>query len=101
MGRPQNSPRGMFAKSRVDVGAQQLTDDATNLVLSGGIKISNARSLTANSTGFVAGTTESAIPTTDEGAAFTIGENSTGVFMAINSTGTTWKYLNTTSVQPT
>ena len=80
MGRPQNSPRGMFAKSRVDIGPRQLT---------------------ANSTGFVVGTTESAIPTTDDGAAFTIISNSTGVAMAINSTGTTWKYLNVTSVQPT
>ena len=97
----QFSPRGLFRKSRVDVGAQQLTDGTTYLNLNNGIRISGARVLSANSTAFVAGTTESAIPTTDEGAAFTIGENSTGVFMAINSTGTTWKYLNTTSVQPT
>ena len=121
MARPQNSPIGLFAKNRIDVGSQQLTynstallfnggirlsgqanaimtGDSTGVVLVGGIKISSARTLTANSTGFVA-TAESAIPSTDEGAAFTLVSDSTGVALAINATGTTWKYLATTSVR--
>ena len=147
MAHPQSSPRGLLAKQRVDVGAQQLTDGttylnlnngvrisglagglltatATELVLPGGVKVSNAvgglltanatdllcpggvrisgaRILRANSTGFVAATVETALPETDNGAAFTVISNSTGVALAINTTGTTWKYLSVTSIHGT
>ncbi len=97
----QNSPRGLFAKERIDVGSNQVTGNSTALVLSQGVKISDAQTLTGNSTGIVHGDPEAALPSTDEGAAWTIISNSTGVALAINTTGTTWKYLNVTSVQPT
>lgn len=100
MAHPQSSPRGLFAKQRIDVGSQQITTDSTGLVLNNGIKLSNARHLTANSTAYI-GTGEAAIPTTDNGIAFTFVSNSTGVAIVVNSTGTTWKFLNVTSVQPT
>lgn len=82
MGHPQNSARGLFAKLRLAIGAQELTYNST----SQGLTFSNP---------------VSAKPSTDQGATFTVGSNSTGVFMALNSTGTTWKYLSLTSVQPT
>lgn len=40
-------------------------------------------------------------PTADRGVAFTLISNSTGVAMCVNTTGTTWKYLNVTAIQPT
>lgn len=120
MAHPQSSPRGLFAKQRIDVGAQQLTtnasglvlnngvkvgsaqltSDTTSLVLAGGVKISDARYITANSTAYIF-TAEAALPTTDNGIAMSFVSNSTGVAVVVNSTGTTWKYLNVTTVQPT
>lgn len=65
MGRPQNSPRGTFAK---DV-----------LIL----------------------TALSAIPTTRiQPGAMRMLDNSTGTVPVLNTTGTTWVYLNTTTKQP-
>lgn len=102
----------------------EMTGDSTGIVLKAGIKISNKanarisgnstgvvlnaqiglgagdRYLNANTTGWI-GTAESTLPTTDNGVAFSLLSNSTGVAVIVNSTGTTWKYLNTTSVQPT
>jgi hypothetical protein len=101
MAHPQSSPRGLWAKNRIDIGANQLTGDSTALVLNQGLKVSNARYITADSTGFVL-TSEAALPgDVDGGVQFTMISNSTGVCMAVNSTGTTWKYLNTTDAQPT
>lgn len=101
MAHPQSSGRGYVAHERVDVGTQQLTDDATNLALSSGISLSGLQGLDGNSTAIIHANPESAIPTTDNGAAWTVISNSTGVALAVNTTGTTWKYLNVTSVQPT
>jgi hypothetical protein len=98
----QNSPRGLWAKAKFIVGTSStvaLTGNSTGLVLSKGIKISNARQVTANSTGFIV-TGETALPATDQGVAFTMGSNSTGAWMAVNTTATTWKYLNVTTKQP-
>ncbi len=124
MAHPQSSWRGLWAKNRIDIGSNQLTGDSTGIVLNQGIKISNkaggvltanttslllpggvqisaARSITADSTGFVL-TAESALPgNVDGGNQFTLVSNSTGVALAVNSTGTTWKYLNVTTAQPT
>jgi hypothetical protein len=101
MAHSQSSPRGLWAKDRIDIGANQLTADSTALLLSAGIQISGARYITADSTGFVL-TSEAALPgDVDGGVQFTMISNSTGVAMAINSTGTTWKYLNVTDAQPT
>lgn len=102
MARPQNSARGLFAKARVDVGSQQVTYSATHAIFSGGITISNAQGITANSTGLVFGNAASALPgAVDNGVLVGVGSNSTGVFLFVNSTGTTHKYFNLTSVQPT
>ena len=82
-------------------GASYVTANSTaSLVLTAGIRVSNKKYITANSTGFIL-TAVAAKPTADNGAAFTMISNSTGVALAINSTGGTWKYLLTTSVQPT
>ena len=126
---PQNAPRGLFQKERIDLAgsgstdAQLSADSSGNLKLNVGlmlsgktsnaitqnstghvfaaqIRVANKRYINANSTGFIV-TEEAALPTTDNGVAFTMISNSTGVAMCVNSTGTTWKYLNTTSVQPT
>lgn len=43
----------------------------------------------------------SAKPSSARGAALGIVSNSTGVALVVNVTGTTWKYLNTTAIQPT
>lgn len=104
-GHPQSTPRGILAAKKLQIGVDGnstsvITGDSTGVVVAGGLKVSNARHITANSTGFIV-TAESSKPTTDNGAAFTVISNSTGVALAVNSTGTTWKYLNTTSVQPT
>ena len=79
MAHPQSSPRGFKAYKRVDVGG---------------------RKFEGNTTGYVC-TAETAIPTTDQGVCFTFVSNSTGLALAINTTGTTWKYLSVTSVQAT
>lgn len=74
------TPRGVWACKKLHIGKQNFT---------------------SNSTGLVVGSTQSALPTTDGGANFGWLLNSTGFCATINSTGTTWKYLLTTSVQPT
>jgi hypothetical protein len=101
MAHPQSSPRGLWTKNRIDIGSNQLTGDSTALVLNAGVKVSNARYITADSTGFIL-TAEASLPgSVDGGNQFTLISNSTGVALAVNSTGTTWKYLNVTTDQPT
>ncbi len=124
MAHPQNTPRGLWASKRYDIGASNITADSTGLVLSagvkvsnkanavltgnstglvvvGGVKISNAQTLTANSTGYLP-TTVTALPGNVQFDGFAVLKNSTGnMALMLNTTGTTWKYLNTTSVLPT
>lgn len=104
----QNSAKGYLSKQRIDatttfaIGTLTLTDDATNTVFSGGIKISSAQGITGNSTGLVFANPVSSLPgNVDGGVQIGVGSNSTGVFLAINTSGTTWKYLNVTTKQPT
>lgn len=59
----------------------------------------NGRTFSANSTGYIP-ETESTMPSTNGDALFTFISNSTGNYLAINQTGTTWVYVNTTSVAP-
>ena len=123
MAHPQSSPRGLWAKNRIDVGSNQITGNSTALVLSagltvsnlqtltgnsttlivsGGVKISNAQQLTANTTGLVFDDAATALPgNIDNGVLIGVMTNTTGVAAFVNSTGTTHKYLLTTSVQPT
>jgi len=123
MARPQNSPRGLFAKDRIDVGAQQITANSTALLLSGGVQIAGAGGLlSANSTGItlpgtltlggaivgsdsttlgvVVGAT-AALPGNASLEGFAFLSNSTGNAILVNTTDTTWKYLNVTTAQPT
>lgn len=101
MAHPQSSPRGLWAKNRIDIGANEVTGNSTAVLFSKGVQISGARYITADSTGFIL-TAEAALPgNVDGGDQFTLISNSTGAAMAVNTTGTTWKYLNTTDSQPT
>jgi hypothetical protein len=101
MAHPQNSPRGLFAKNRIDVGTQNITDDGTNLVLSGSIKIDNAAGgvINANSSGIILPTV-SALPATRVVGGVAFFSNSTGRSLVFHSTGTTWLYASGTSVAP-
>jgi len=102
MARAQNSAKGLFAKDRIDVGSNSLTYDSTSLILSAGLQISAAQTITANSTGLVFANPVSALPgSVDNGVLIGLVRNSTGVALFINSTGTTHVYLNVTSIQPT
>lgn len=82
MAHPQNSPRGLFTKNGVAIGGQTLTYNTTT----NGLTFSNP---------------VSAKPSTDQGNTISLVKNSTGVALVVNTTGTTWKYLNVTSKQPT
>jgi len=154
MAHPQSSPRGNFAKQRIDVGAANITADTTgNLALSAGLTLSDeatdtitqdstavllaagialsgqasSNAITQNSTGllvpdglalsgeatdfvtqnstavaFPSGVTFqnlSAAPATRYAPGTVVSvTNGTGTMLAINTTGTTWTYLNVTSV---
>lgn len=101
MARSQGTPRGRMVKGAFAIGSYGLTTNSTGIVFSGGVKLSSAQGLSGNSTGIIFNNPEAALPETDNGAAITLISNSTGVALAVNSTGTTWKYLNVTSIQPT
>lgn len=123
MARYQNSPRGAFSKKYIDIGGQAIqaasatglqlpaglalsgktsymTQNSTGVVFPGAVQVSAKKYISANSTAIILSTV-AAKPATDNGAAFTMISNSTGVALAVNSTGVTWKYLQVTSVQPT
>jgi len=53
MPHPQSSPRGAFAKARIDIGSQNLTFNSTSVIFSGRVAFSGVSSKTiyANSTG--------------------------------------------------
>ena len=99
-GHPQNSPRGLFSKKQVDIaedGGVYVHDYSTNTAV-----------VAANSTGpiFAGQMTftdaASSLPgNVDAGIAVRLVSNSTGVAIALNTSGTAWKFLNVTSAQPT
>lgn len=125
---PQNSPRGLRTFKKVNLVADagtvtaltanssgivldrgvkvsgvtngQLTADSTGLVLPGSVKVTNARYIGANSTGYTF-TAQAAKPTTRTSAKWSFITNSTGVNgILINTTGTTWKFVNVTTLIP-
>jgi len=52
MAHPQNSPRGLFAKKQIDVGAFSVTANSTALILPNSVRIgTKATYLSSNSTG--------------------------------------------------
>lgn len=114
MAHPQNSPRGLTTKVRHSVpsaggvmfeaysaSANLLTANSTALLVAGQMRVNGARYVGANSTGYLF-TAQAAKPTTrTAGYRWTFIQNSTGVCgIAINTTGTTWKFANVTSVLP-
>jgi hypothetical protein len=115
VGRAQNSAKGSFQKQKITLIASGeiffsdysdvtsvMTGDTTGVVFEAGIKISDAQGLTANSTGLVFVNPDTTLPgNVDNGVLIGLISNSTGVAAFINSTGTTHKYLNVTTLQPT
>ena len=89
MARPQNSPKGLFAKNRVDVGNLEFTYNGTV----DGLTFTNTDDTHATA---VPGNVRIATNPT-----LVPGNNSTGRFLALNTTGTSWLFLAGTSVQPT
>ena len=88
MAHPQNSPRGLFAKNRVDVGKLELTYNGTNK----GLLFTNAGDTHASAlTGNVTLANPVLIPIS----------NSTCRCFGINTTGTDWVFIEGTAVQPT
>ena len=53
MPHPQSSPRGNWAKKRIDIGALNMQANSTAILFSGAISVSGitAKTITANSTG--------------------------------------------------
>jgi hypothetical protein len=99
MAHPQSTPRGGKATQRLDIGAGNLQADSTgNIKFYDGIKLSNTKYIDANSTGIMI-TAETTLPTTDGGnykiALVVTAAGTAG--LAINTTGTTWKYCLMTS----
>ncbi len=58
MAHPQSSPRGLFAKQRIDLGGQSLTYNSTAIRVSGSLGIGSytTKYINANSTGIRIGT---------------------------------------------
>ena len=123
---PQNSPRGLLAKhlfvvpagkgimfDSYSTGSNLLSANGTGLKVAGSILLAGYSERTsliaANTTGLkvrggaIIGTdVSSALPTSeDKGIAMQLIENSTGVAVVLNTTGTTWKFLHTTDAQGT
>jgi hypothetical protein len=75
-------------------------DSTGRLTANGGIKINNAYVITADNTALTG--PNSALPGNYSTANIAFGQNSTGnSFVAVRTTGTTWKYLNVTTALPT
>ena len=98
MARPQNSAKGFFAKKAINVGAAALTADSTgNLELAAGLTLSGESTLlTANSTAVVSSVAQLTLDSMN----MRLAANSTGTGIQINTTGTTWLWVSTTSVGP-
>ena len=111
MARAQNSARGRFQKNVIafptsmgvvfnaySESSNLLTGDSTGLVVAGAVKVSNKKYVSANSTGFIF-SAAAVKPTTRSTSKWAFITNSTGVnSLAINTTGTTWKFVDMTSV---
>lgn len=77
-----------------------LTGNSTGIVTNAQIKVANKLYFSANSTGFIFGT-KTAAPSARSSAKVAFLTNSTGAnAVMVNTTGTTWKYLNVTTVLP-
>lgn len=78
-----------------------LTGNSTGLLVAGQVRVSGQKYVGANTTGFVFSAAATK-PTTRSAAKWVFYTNSTGVNgILINTTGTTWKWANVTTVAPT
>ena len=92
MAHPQNSPRGYFAKRRIDAGSQSMTYNSTGVIFAGAAFVSAQTTfgkLSANSTALI-------LPNSVRVGTKTtyLSSNSTGVklgnlYISCNSTGNT------------
>lgn len=91
---------GLTVAGGVKVSGQAnatLTGNSTGVVVAGAVRVSNAKYISANTTGFVF-TAAATKPSTRSASKWAFITNSTGVnSIAVNTTGTTWKYLSLTS----
>ena len=104
MAHPQSSPRGFFAKQRIDVAGASLTASGTVLVLSGGVKVSDKQQITGNSTGvfWAANSTVGSMPANvTTSIHLGVVNNSTGVALFTNLGGTTNRFITVQATQPT
>ena len=111
MARAQNSAKGRFQKNAVVLptsmglvfnayseSSNLITGDSTGVVVAGAVKVSDKKYVSANSTGFIFSTAATK-PAARSSSKWAFIRNSTGVnSIAINTTGTTWKYVTMTSV---
>lgn len=99
MSHPQNSPRGVLSKQRIETGSMALTTNSSGVVFSSGVKISNAAGgqLRASATALLL-PTRTALPTTREIGGVCFVSSAGKSMLAYHSTGTTWVYANKTSV---
>lgn len=77
-----------------------ITQNSTVVTLPDGLRLSaqTATQITQNDNGFIIG--DIAAPSGDKAGAFVHGSNTTGHYLKLNQSGTTWVFLSTTSVQP-
>lgn len=112
--RPTNSPRGLWAASKLRIGSggvihtayanttALMTANSTGLLVAGQVRVSGQKYIGANTTGFIFTAAAAKPSTRTAGFNWTFITNSTGVSgICVRTTGTTWKFLNVTSVIPT
>ncbi len=79
-----------------------MTASGSTLVLSGAIKISNAQEISGNATGILFNDTVGSLPANvTTGIHFGVMVNSTGTAPFVNLGGTTNRFINVTTKQPT
>lgn len=99
-----NSPRGhnAFKKLTLQDGAGnkvEFTNNSTSLTINKPLTLNSNKYISSNSTGFIF-QHATAVPSTRSSAKLIQLTDSTGTAFVINETGTTWAYLNTTSIRP-
>ena len=100
MAKATNSPRGIFQKEAAEISALTgATVTATGAVQGATINVSGKGSLSANSSGILWSNVTTKLPgnVTVGGGCIIMLLNGTGHGLAINTTGTTWRYINTSS----
>ena len=102
MAKPQNSPRGLFSKGAASITtltASTLT--TTGAVQGATLNIAGEGALSADGTGVSYSNVIATLPGAVQSSSgmLCVILNSTDYAIGINTTGTTWKFLDATSVQ--